>query len=204
MNTNRHHLVKICVLEELHWLYNCDPLVTVSDLGAVRQILEISLKCSSLTSPTCIEKEAYRVFIHCTNAHSISKRTDHTNICPRFQAYRIGILGILYSHGRHIQAHVDVFTQNMPWVGVEQCVDVIFGPAFLFLGPKWWMGGRGYTRNPAPISLCFCSGSPTTNKITFLPSFLPSDGINTTHTMGVQQPKINLKYLYKLYFWQLQ
>ena len=149
MNTNRHHLVKIWALEELHWLYNCDPLVTASDLGAVRQLPEISLKCSSLTSPICIEKEAYRVFIYCTSAHYISKRTDYTNILLKIPSlsdweYYIPTVGTSKRMSMHSPEICHGWVLSSAW-------NVIFGPAFLFLGPKRWMGGRGNTENSALI-----------------------------------------------------
>ncbi len=163
---NRHHLVKICALEELHWLYNCDPLVTVSDLGAVWQISEISSKCSSLTSPTCIEKEAYRVFIYCTSSCSISKRADYTNILSKIPSlsdweYYIPTVGT----SKHTSMHSPKICHG--WVLINAW-NIIFGPAFLVLGPKQWMGGQGNMGNLAPIWYT---------------------------CMGIQQPKINLKYI---------
>ena len=131
MNTNRHHLVKICTLEELHWLYNCDPLITVSDLGAVQQIPEISSKCSSLTSSTCIEKEAYRGFIYYTSAHSISKRTDYINILFKILdwEYYVPMVGTFKCMLTHSPKICHGWALSSAW-------NIIFGPAFLFLEPK--------------------------------------------------------------------
>ncbi|KAK0234401.1 hypothetical protein EDD85DRAFT_792455 [Armillaria nabsnona] len=82
--------------------YKC--LCTVS-AASLRQVLRYEEKTDS-NGPT----------------HSVQPFIDIYDTSPACNSKPIG-LGILYSHGRHIQAHIDTFTRNMPWVGVEHDVD---------------------------------------------------------------------------------
>ncbi len=113
----------------------------MNDLGAVQQLLEISSKCSSLTSPICIEKEAYRVFIYCTSAHYISKRTDYTNILLKIPSlsdweYYIPTVGT----SKRMSMHSPKICHG--WA-LKQCVECYFWACISFFGTQAMNGRAG-------------------------------------------------------------